>query len=221
MSEGAQFRIGAEVRCSTGEVCGEVRYLYVSRDAHRLTHLAVEEKGRQGLGRLVPIDKVQIDSQTREIQFQGTMADFTKLEASDVTTFAPVTAAYKLYGPEQVIEEPEYDPSIPGEQVAGNTVPGRSATETSDIIPPGDEKIGRHYPVHAGSHKFGRVHGVVTDSDHDVTHVLLGEWHELHRKEVAVPFGDQDMIDDDGFHFSMSKQEVENLPPSGSNRPGA
>jgi hypothetical protein len=46
-----------------------------------------------------------------------------------------------------------------------------------------------------------------------VTHVLLGEWHGLRHTEVAVPFGDQDTIDDGGFHFSMSKQEMEDLPP--------
>jgi hypothetical protein len=45
--------------------------------------------------------------------------------------------------------------------------------------------------------------------------VLLGEWHGLRHKEVAVPFGDQDVIDDNGFHFSMSKQEIEDLPPGG------
>ena len=195
MPEREQFRIGAEVRCSNGDICGEIRYLDVSRSAqrqHTLTHLAVEEKGRQGLGRLVPINQVQIDAQTSEVRFQGTMADFRKLEPSDVETFAPGTGAYNLYGPKQVIEEPEYDPLIPGEQVVGSTVPGASATEISDIVPPGDEEIGRHYPVHAGSHEFGRVHGVVTDPDHHVTHVLLGEWHELHHKEVAVPFGDQE-----------------------------
>jgi len=32
---------------------------------------------------------------------------------------------------------------------------------------------------------------------------------------VAVPFGDQDMIDGDGLHLSMSKQEIADLPPLG------
>lgn len=48
-----------------------------------------------------------------------------------------------------------------------------------------------------------------------MTHVLLGEWHGLRDTEVAAPFGDQDMIDDGGFHFSMSKREIEDLPPVG------
>src|SRR5215831_15933408 len=76
MPEGAQFRIGAEVRCTGGEVCGEIRYLDVSRDSHALTHLAVEERGRIGLGRLVPVDDdhVHVDPKTHRIEFLGTMA---------------------------------------------------------------------------------------------------------------------------------------------------
>ena len=55
MPEAEEFRIGAVVRSANGEACGEVRYLDIDPDTRRLTHLAVEEKGRQGLGRLVPV----------------------------------------------------------------------------------------------------------------------------------------------------------------------
>jgi len=225
MPEAEQFRIGAVVRCASGEVCGEVRYLDINPRAHTLTHLAVEEKDRQGLGRLVPIGQAHVSRDPREIQFLGTMADFRKLEASDATQFAPDTEGYELYGPEQVVEEPEYDP-IPGEQVVGSTVPGWSETETFDNVPAGEVEIpsgdarrGHNFHIHAGSYEFGRVHGVLVDADHRVTHVLLGEWHGLRHEEVAVPFADQDTIEDDGFHLSMSKQEIEALPPLGSGRP--
>lgn len=217
MPQGEQFRIGAEVRCTGGEVCGEIRYLDLSRDSrtHRLTHLAVEENDRLGLGRLIPLDDdhVYVDPKTHEIKFLGTMARFKTLEPADVTTFVTGTKAWERYGEEQVVEKPEYDP-IPGEQVEGISVPGFEPVSTSDVVPSGDVEIGRHYPVYAGSHKFGNVHGVVTDPTNRVTHVLLGEWHGLRHKEVAVPFGDQDVIDDNGFHFSMSKQEIEDLPPA-------
>jgi hypothetical protein len=216
MPEGAQFRIGAEVRCAGGEVCGEIRYLDVSRDSHTLTHLAVEERGRVGLGRLVPVDDdhVHVDPKTHQIEFLGTVAQFRALEPSDVTTFAAGTKAWERYGDEQVVDTPDYDPT-PGEQVQGSSVPGFEPVDTSDVVPGGDVEIGRRYPIHAGSHEFGRVHGVVTGPGHQVTHVLLGELHRLRHTEVAVPFGDQDTIDDDGFHLSMSKQEIADLPPLG------
>jgi hypothetical protein len=214
--EGEQFRIGAEVRCTGGEVCGEVRYLDVSRDSRALTHLAVEEPGRVGLGRLVPVDgdHVRVDATAHQIEFFGTMARFMSLEPADVTRFVTGTKAWERYGDEQVVETPEYDP-VPGEQVEGSSVPGFEPVGTSDVVPGGDVEIGRSFPVHAGSHEFGRVHGVVTGPGHRVTHVLLGEWHRLRHTEVAVPLGDQDVIDDDGVHFSMSRQEIENLPPVG------
>src|SRR6516162_868019 len=125
MPEGVQFRIGGEVRCTGGEVCGEIRYLDVSRDSHTLTHLAVEERGRLGLGRLVPVDDdhVRADPKTDQIEFLGAMARFKTLDPFDVTTFVTGTHAWERYGEEQVVEEPEYDP-IPGEQVEGSSVPG-------------------------------------------------------------------------------------------------
>lgn len=214
MPEGAQFRIGAEVRCAGGEVCGEIRYLDVSRDSHTLTHLAVEERGRLGLGRLVPVDDdhVHVDPATHEIEFLGTMAHFKTLAPSDVTTFVTGTKAWERYGDEQVVDTPEYDP-VSGEQVEGSSVPGFEPVDTSDIVPGGDVEIGRRDPVHAGSHELGHVQGVVTGAGHHVTHVLIGERRRLRHTEVAVPFGDDDMIDDDGFHVSMSKQEIADLPP--------
>jgi hypothetical protein len=218
MPEAGEFRIGAAVRCASGEACGEVRYLDIDRHTRKLTRLAVEEKGRQGLGRLVPIGQAHSDRQTHEIQFLGTMAKFRTLEASDVTEFVPGSEGYELYGPEQVVEEPEYGEPIPGEQVVGSTVPGFSETETLAQVPEGDMAIGRGhgYHIHAGSHEFGRVHGVLVDADARVTHVVLGEWHGLRQTEVAVPFTDRDTVQADGFHFSLTKQQIEALPPLGS-----
>jgi hypothetical protein len=221
MPEAEEFRIGTVVRCASGEACGEVRYLDIDPHTHKLTHLAVEEKGRQGLGRLVPIGQARSDRQTHEIQFLGTMERFGTLEPADVTEFVPGSEGYELYGPEQVVEEPEYDP-IPGEQVEGSTVPGFSGTETLEQVPEGDVEIpsgeigrGLDYHIHAGSHEWGRIHGVLVDADARVTHVLLGEWQGLRQAEVAVPFTDRDTLQSDGFHFSMTKQQIEALPPLG------
>jgi len=222
MPKADEFRIGAVVRCASGEACGGVRYLDIDPHTRKLTHLAVEERDRQGLGRLVPIGQAHSDSQTHEVQFLGTMAKFRTLEASDVTKFAFGTKGYGQYGQEQVVEEPEYDP-VPGEQVVGSTLPGVSATETSEHVPEGDVEIpsgdrrtGYDHHIHAGSHEFGRIHGVLVDADAHVTHVLLGEWHGLRHVEVAIPFADRDTVQDDGFHFSMTKQQIEDLPPYGA-----
>ena len=214
MPEEQQFRIGAEVRYSDGEPCGEIRYLVVNPATHKLRELAVEEKGRQGLGRLVPFGDVRVDPDQRLIEFCGTTEDFSNLDAADVTEFAPVTAAYDRYGAEQVVEEPEYSPE-PGAELMGDAVPGVSYTETFDAVPRGYVEIRRHDPVRAGSHKFGQVQGVLIDSVHHlVTHVLLEVGHLLSRKEVAIPINDViEPFGQGGIRLKISKRDAENLPP--------
>jgi hypothetical protein len=213
MSEDQQLRIGAEVTTADGQVCGEIRYLAVSRDGHAVTDLSVEEKGRQGLGRLVPIGKVRVDPATHAVGFLGTMADFGKLDGSDLTEFAPGTAHYGLYGQEQVVEEPEYIVGA-GERVLGSDLAGVSATETFDTVPEGDVEIARGEQVSADGKTFGKVAGVLADpAGHRVTHVLLHLGHLVNRKDVAVPIGDVVLPFGDGvIELTVSKRDVENLP---------
>lgn len=213
MPEDQQFRIGTEVRCSDGEPCGEIRYLVVNPATLELSELAVEEKGRQGLGRLVPLGEIRVGPDKRVIEFRGTMEDFSKLAAADVTEFAPDTAGYERYGAEQVVEEPEYSPE-PGADVVGDAVPGVSYTETFDEVPQGYVEIRRHDPVQAGRHTFGQVQGVAIDSvHHRVTHVLLEVGHLVNRKEVAVPIDDViEPFGQGGIGLKISKREVEDLP---------
>ena len=61
MSETTQFTIGVEASCSDG-ICGEVSRVVVDPVAKAVTHLVVEPKHRQGLGRLVPLDLVDASS---------------------------------------------------------------------------------------------------------------------------------------------------------------
>ena len=51
------IEIGADVRCSGGP-CGQVRCVVVDPVAQEVTHIVVEAKHRQGLGRLVPLDLI-------------------------------------------------------------------------------------------------------------------------------------------------------------------
>jgi hypothetical protein len=213
MPEDQQFMIGAEVRYADGQVCGEIRYLVINPATLELTDLAVEEKGRQGLGRLVPLGEVRADPQKGVIEFGGTAADFTKLKAADVTEFAPDTVGYERYGPEQVVEEPEY--AAEPDEVIGDELPGVSYTETFDEVPQGHVAIHRHDSVEAGGHKFGEIRGVLTDSGHHrVTHVILEAGHVLSRKEVAIPIDDViEPFGQGGIGLKISKPDVEHLPP--------
>ena len=194
------FTIGADASCSDG-VCGEVNRVVVDPVARAVTHVVVEPKGRQGLGRLVPVDLV--DASTGEIRLRCTIAEFEKLDAAEETQFLPGTLHYLGYGPDQMLLWPYYGIG------AGNV----SEPVTYDTVPLGEVAVRRGEQVHATDGDIGRVQGlVINPHDRHVTHVLLQEGHLWGRKQVAIPIGAVAGVDD-GIRLKITKQQVQDLPP--------
>ncbi len=194
-----QFTIGVSARCSDGE-CGEVSRVVIDPVARKLTHIVVEPKHRQGLGRLVPLDL--IDSSKGELTLRCTVDEFQRLELAEETDFLPGTIDYQGYDSERVWSLP-YLALGPG----STTLP-----VTYDKLPLGEVAVRRGVPVHATDGEIGKVQGLVIDAgDHHVTHVLLQEGHLWGREEVAIPIS---AVVDFGpeIRLSITKQEVEDLP---------
>ena len=217
MTETTQFTIGADASCSDG-VCGEVSRVVVDPVARVVTHLVVEPKNRQGLGRLVPLDLV--DATTGEIRLRCTMAEFEKLGSAEETQFIPGSSGYAAYGPEQVLSWPYYGLGLGGIGMAGGIgteigaeMAAVSQTVTYDRLPLGEVAVCRGEHVHATDGDIGRVQGLVIDPrDHHVTHVLLQEGHLWGRKDVAIPISAVTGVDD-GIQLGITKDEVQDLPP--------
>ena len=215
MAQTTPFTIGAEASCTDG-VCGEVSRVVIDPVAGELTHLVVEPKGRQGLGRLVPLDLV--DATGGEIRLRCTRAEFENLGAAEQTQFVPGTRGYAAYGPEQVLAWP-YSALGSGAGVTGDMVTGVSETVTYDTIPLGEVAVRRGEHVHATDGEIGQVEGLVIDPrNHHVTHVLLQEGHLWGRKEVAIPISAVTGIDD-GIRLGIAKHQVQDLPPVDIDRP--
>jgi sporulation protein YlmC with PRC-barrel domain len=88
-----------------------------------------------------------------------------------------------------------------------------SRTVTSDKVPLGEVEVRRGEHVHATDGDIGQVQGLVIDPrDHHLTHVLLQEGHLWGRKEVAIPMSAVTGVDD-GVRLSITKQQVQDLPP--------
>jgi sporulation protein YlmC with PRC-barrel domain len=209
MTDATPFTIGADARCTDG-VCGEVTRVVVDPVARAVTHLVVEPKGRQGLGRLVPLDLVEVSR--GEVRLSCTMAEFEKLDSAEETQFVPGTWAYGAYGPEQVLAWP-YASLGGGPSVEGDEVDGTAETITYDAIPLGEVAIRRGQHIHATDGDIGMVEGLVIDPrNHHVTHVLLQEGHLWGRKEVAIPISAVTDFED-GIRLDITKQEVQDLPP--------
>ena len=209
MDRTTPIMIGAGARCTDG-VCGEVTRVVVDPVAHAVTHLVVEQAGRQGLGRLVPLDLV--DATDGEIRLRCTLAEFDSLDAAEDTQFVPGTRGYAAYGPDQVLSWP-YSSLTGTAGVEGDTVTGVSETVTYDTVPLGEEAVRRGDHVHATDGAIGQVEGLVIDPrNHHVTHVLLQEGHLWGRKDVAIPISAVTEADD-GIGLSLTKDQVRDLPP--------
>ncbi len=209
MAEATSFTIGAGASCTDG-VCGKVARVVVDPVARTITHLVVEPKHWSGPGRLVPLDL--IDATTGEIRLRCTLAEFEELDPAEETQFVPGTPGYPGYNPEQVAFMPYY-----GLGVGGSSVP---LAVTYDTVPLHEVEVRRGEHVHATDGPIGRVQGLVIDPDsRHVTHVLLQEGHLWGRKEVAIPIGAVTAVDD-GIRLSLTKQQVQDLPPVDIHHPG-
>jgi sporulation protein YlmC with PRC-barrel domain len=204
------FTIGAEASCTDGD-CGEVSRVIVNPVAREVTHLVVEPKGRMGLARLVPLDLVETSG--GQIRIRCTLAQFAELESAEETQFIPGSQGYAAYGPEQVLVWPYYGLEGAGTVTDAAALQGTSQTVTYDTIPLGEVEVRRGDAVEATDGSIGRVHGLVVDpGTHHVTHVLLAEGHMWGKKEVAIPISSVTRVDD-GIQLSITKKQVEDLPP--------
>jgi hypothetical protein len=202
------FTIGAAAECSDGP-CGAVSRVVVDPVARELTHIVVEPEHRAGLGRLVPLDMVEADAGAVRLRY--TLAEFEKLPSAEETDFLPGGSGYEAYE----AHEAYYWPYFGLEGGADPALALASAVETRDALPKGEVGVRRGEAVHASDGEIGKVEGfVVGSSQGHVTHVLLQEGHLWGRKQVAIPIGAVEKIDQ-GITVRLTKHEIEALPAVG------
>jgi len=200
-----QFAIGAEVSCADG-ACGKLSRVVVDPVARVVTHLIVEPRRGHEPARLVPLGLV--DSAAGEIQLNCTSAEFDVLDPAEETRFITDDMDVPNYRPTDVVFWPHY-----GYRGAGGDL------VTSDTIPVGEVEVQRGDHVHASDGHIGQVEGLVVDpGSHRVTHVLLQEGHLWGRKDVAIPISTVTRVTD-RIEVSLSKQQVQDLPPVDIDRP--
>ncbi|HUJ07872.1 MAG TPA: PRC-barrel domain-containing protein [Streptosporangiaceae bacterium] len=211
MAQTVSFTIGSDVSCSDGD-CGTLKRVVVDPLAEKITHLVVEPRHREGLGRLVPVELASAGPDG--VTLQCSTGEFERFDSAEQTQFVPGTSGYAHYGPEQVLSWPYYGLRVgQASGISGTAVPGTSQTVTYDTVPPGEVEIRRGEPVYATDGPIGHVHGLVMDpASHRVSHVLLAEGHLWGHKEVAIPVSAVTDVAA-GIRLRISKAEVADLPP--------
>jgi hypothetical protein len=217
-----EFTIGADVRCSDGR-CGHLIEVVVEPHPWVVTHLVVEPTHRAGLGRLVPIDLVEVV--TDEIRLRCSLADFERLGRGEETGLLPGSnGGYGGYGLGQAVPGPlaSGNPYLARSSfgVAGGDVADAFDPTVHDTLPPGESAV-RGAPVHATDGEIGHIQGLIADRrHHHVTSVVLQEGHLWGRKRVAIPVSAVAGVDD-GVRLNITKQQVEDLPAVTSTAPPA
>lgn len=198
--------IGAGVHCSDGP-CGLVRCVVVDPVAQDVTHIVVESKHRQGLGRLVPL--ALIGAAGNDVSLNCDSAAFEDLEVAEEIQFMPGSVGHATYGPRETLTLPYYGFGLADRTAAADA----GLAVTRDALPLGEVGVHRGDCVHAADGEIGVVKGLIIERQtHNVTHVLLQEGHLWGRRDVAIPICSVTAFEG-GIRLNISRDAVQSLPP--------
>ena len=199
---------------------GEVRAAVIDPVAATVTHLVVEPEGRSGLARLVPLklaeaeadsDDYDVRAAPGKLRLRCTEAEFMNLDAAEETLaeFAVgQTVPVQLLPPAgagPASRSPRAATSPGSRSGRPSTSPRRARSRSTAAItctPPTATSAGC-----AASASTRPAAGSPT--------CCSAEGHLWGRKEVAIPF-DQIAGFDQGIRLSLTKKQVQDLPPAGS-----
>jgi PRC-barrel domain len=200
--KGDVFTIGAHVEATDGR-CGHLVRVIFDPVADSLTHLVVEPGHHEELARLVPVDRV-VRAEDDLIRLNCTKKQFELLDAAEDIQFLPADPKGTGYGA-NASAWPDYGLGLP--------LGHHHEPMFTDRVPLGEVDIRRGDPVHATDVLIGAIQGLVIDpADHHVTHVILQEGHVWGRKQVAIPIGAANRVDDE-VRVALTMEEIEALPP--------
>jgi sporulation protein YlmC with PRC-barrel domain len=198
MSDCISLTLGARTLCSDG-ACGEVTRIVLDSRARVVSHVVVEPKHRQGLGRLVSL--ALIDCFSASIVLNCTSDEFDSLARAEETQLLPGTGGRAAYVAGRPLSQP-YEGLV---DVIGE-VP---QPVTYDSIPRGKVELRGDELVRATDGEFGKVRGLVIDrSSGDVVSLIVHEHHSWLHEDVVVPIEDVRAIADE-IRLDTAKRDVQ------------
>jgi hypothetical protein len=209
----AEFTMGVRASCVDG-FCGVVTRAILDPAAETVTHLVIQPRHRPDEARLVPVALVApVDGQAREIRLRCTLAEFRALEPAEEVEFTADAGVGGAAREATILPYSNVGGFGAADPAGGVGMAASQSILARHVVPQGETEVQRHDRVHAVDGEIGRVEGFLVDSaDHAVTHVLLQEGHLWGRKEVAIPVSAIASVDD-GIRLTITKEQVEGLPP--------
>jgi sporulation protein YlmC with PRC-barrel domain len=215
-----RLALGSPVYCADGEY-GELADVVIDPTARRVTHLVVQPHHRHDLARLVAIGRAQgMAGSEVGIKLDYTAAEIKQLEPLQKSAYlrigeAPVEDPDWEVGIENLLAMPYYEGLTPGGGL-GTTMPSMSyddhVTEIYDRVPKDRIEIRRASAViSSDDHGLGHVDGFVVDDEERITHLVLEHGHLWGKREVTIPIGAIDTIDNDQVNLSLTKDQVGEL----------
>jgi sporulation protein YlmC with PRC-barrel domain len=215
--EPMRLDLGSPVHCTNG-VYGELADVVIDPSKRQVTHLVVQPEHRHDLARLIPVDRASARPEGG-ILLSFTLAETEKLDPVQKSAYlrigeAPVEDPDWEVGIESALALPYYESLTPGGFGTGMPPVAYDdhVPEVYDRVPKDKIEIRRSSPVFsADGHHLGHVDGFVVDDQDGITHLVLERGHLWGKREVTIPIGAAEKIENDELTLNLSKDEIGKL----------
>jgi hypothetical protein len=203
------------VYCVDGRV-GELVDVLVQPSTCRLTHLVIQPHSPHDHERLVSVTEAHAREGSDGISLESTVAQISQLES--IRNFAylrrgefPAGDADWDIGIQEITALPEYG-SL-GPEALGAGVPtldyDQHVAVSYHVVPKGHVEIRRSSAVTSSDgHHLGHVVGFVIDDQQQIGHLVLEHGHLWGKRQVAIPSGAIERLQNDEVTLSLSNGQV-------------
>jgi sporulation protein YlmC with PRC-barrel domain len=216
------------IRCVDGRF-GELANVVIDPGTRCLTHLVVGPEDRHDHPRLVPVEHVHAGEGSDVISLQCTIAEVTALESIDEFAYVrsgefPVGDSLWDVGIQEMHPLPGPGSLGPAEALgAGMEIDyDEHVAVTFHRVPKGSVEIRRGSPVTSseGDH-VGHVVGFVVEKEEQIGRLVLEHGHLWRKREVAIPGGAIERLENDAVTLNLSSGAVGALEPLPPHRRGS
>ena len=201
--------LGSRVHC-TDAVFGELADVIVNPISRRVTHLVVAPHGHPERARLVPIERARPAD-------DGLALDCA---VADVEALEPLHESAYVRAGELVVTDPDWDIGAQDvlalpvyQELEGMTAidPDPHVMVSYDRIPKHEVEIRRSSAViSADGHRLGHVDGFLIGRG-ETADIVLEHGHLWGRREIVIPAGAVERVQNDSITLSLTKEQVAKL----------